>query len=68
MHLHFEAVIIDANDLVQPKTVIQVKLQPVGCTQAVVGLYIFAVNRLVDRLPNVYQIVIEGAQDMISSF
>ena len=38
MHLHFEAVIIDANGLVQPKTVIQVKLQPVGCTQAVVGL------------------------------
>ena len=44
LYLHFEAVIIGVNGLIQPKTVNQVKLQPGGCTQAVVCLYIFAVQ------------------------
>ena len=38
LYLYFEAVIIDVSGLIQPKTVNQVELQPVGCTQAVVGL------------------------------
>ena len=41
--MHFEAVIIGVNGLIQPKTVNQFKLQHGGCIQAVVGLYIFAV-------------------------
>ena len=41
LYLHVEAVIIGVNDLIQPKSVNQVKLQPGGCTQAAVGLYIF---------------------------
>ena len=43
LYLHFEAVIIGVNGQIQPKTVNQVKLQPGGCTKAVVGLYVFAV-------------------------
>ena len=40
---HFKAVVIAAIVCAQSMTVIQIELQPLGCTQAVMGLYIIAV-------------------------